>query len=79
MLTVVTEQDEDVFFEKLEGLCEACLSDYILNGRKTVHKETNCNQHRLCQLAVALNLTFLSTNFEHPKKHKVTWDTRPAQ
>ncbi|KAK9712565.1 hypothetical protein QE152_g24827 [Popillia japonica] len=52
---------------------EYYLRSLVGNGKGTIHAETNDNGHRLSQIAELLNLTFLSTKFEHPTRHKVTW------
>lgn len=52
---------------------EQYLQEVIGSGKGTIHDVTNDNGHRLCQLAEALNMTLLSTKFEHPRQHKATW------
>lgn len=52
---------------------EQYLKNVIGNGKGTIHDITNDNGHRICQLAATLDMKCLSTKFEHPKKHKVTW------
>lgn len=52
---------------------EIYLREVVRNENGTIHDETNDNGQRLCQLAETFNMTFLSTRFNHPRKHKVTW------
>lgn len=58
---------------------EPYLSEVRVNRKGTIHEATNDNGHRLCQLAETCNMTFLSTKYEHPKKHKANGDIRQAQ
>lgn len=52
---------------------EEYLREVVGKSNGTIHKKTNDNGHRICQLAGSLNMVFLTTRFEHPRKHKVTW------
>lgn len=40
------------------------------NGNGMIHEKTKDNKHRSCQLAEALNMSFLSTRFEHPTRQQ---------
>lgn len=42
-------------------------------GEFTIHKRTNNNGHRVCNMAARTNLVISSTKFQHHSRHKATW------